>query len=66
MKGEALWHIRKITKESGLLLQKRIIKEKHKMEEDYKKKIIETIEGIEDVWILEQIYRCIKSIIKED
>ena len=33
--------------------------------EDYKSKIIELVEKIEDNWILEQIYRCILNIIKE-
>lgn len=33
--------------------------------EEYKKKIIEMVEKIEDNWILEQIYRCILNMIKE-
>ncbi len=33
---------------------------------DYKKKIIEIVERIEDVWILKQIYRCINNLLKED
>lgn len=34
--------------------------------EDYKSKIIELVEKIEDNWILKQIYRCIINITKED
>ena len=31
----------------------------------YREKIIEMIRKTEDVWILEQIYRCITNIMKE-
>lgn len=34
--------------------------------EHYKKKIVEMIEKIQDTWILEQIYRCIVNMVKED
>lgn len=33
---------------------------------DYKEKIIEMVESIEDSWILEQIYKFIKGMLKED
>lgn len=33
--------------------------------EFYRGKIIEMVEGIENAWILEQIYRCIVCITKE-
>ena len=32
--------------------------------EELKKKIIEMIEGVEDIWILNQIYRFIRNITK--
>lgn len=32
---------------------------------EYKRKIIQMVQEIEDAWILEQIYRCIESITKE-
>ena len=32
---------------------------------DYREKITEMIDNIEDIWILKQIYRCILNIIKE-
>lgn len=31
-----------------------------------KEKIIDMIHNINDTWVLEQIYRCIKNITKED
>lgn len=33
--------------------------------EMYREKIIKMVEGIENDWILEQIYRCIVCITKE-
>lgn len=33
--------------------------------EYYKRKIIEMVDGISDVWILKQIFRCIVNITKE-
>lgn len=33
---------------------------------DYEKLIIEMVHNISDIWIKEQIYRCIKNMIKED
>lgn len=35
-----------------------------KEKEWYKKKIVETINRIEDAWILEQIHRCIENLLK--
>lgn len=32
---------------------------------DYKQKIIEMVQKIEDVWILKQLYRCIENITKQ-
>jgi hypothetical protein len=34
------------------------------MEQEYKELIIELLEGIQDEWILMQIYRCIVNITK--
>lgn len=45
--------------------QKGETKEESKVIEYYREKIIEIIQKIEDVWLLEQIYRCIVSIVKE-
>ena len=34
-----------------------------KTNEDIKQTIIDLLENIEDTWILDQIYRCIKNIM---
>lgn len=34
------------------------------MEEDYKSKIIELVQKIDDVWILDKILKIIKAIVK--
>lgn len=33
--------------------------------QNYKKLIIELINNISDIWLLKQIYRCIKNVIEE-
>ena len=33
---------------------------------DYKQKIIEMVQNIGDSWILEQIYKFVKGMLKED
>ncbi len=40
--------------------------EREKGKPDYKEMIIETVRIINDSWLLQQIYRYINSIVKED
>lgn len=40
--------------------------EHHISNTDYKELIVDMVSNISDKWVLEQIYRCIKNMIKED